>query len=71
MNDVRTARNFLLEWTEIVERDVNHPSIVVWTPINEEFWPDNVQYPRLCEDIYRITKAIDPTRPVNIYSGGV
>ena len=63
MNNVRTARNFLLEWSEIVERDVNHPSIVVWTPI--------MQYPRLCEDIYRITKAIDPTCPVNIYSGGV
>ena len=71
MNDVRAARNFLLEWSEIVERDVNHPSIVVWTPMNEEFWPDNVQFPRLCEDIYRITKAIDPTRPVNVCSGGV
>ena len=71
LNDVRAARNFILEWSEIVERDANHPSIVVWTPMNEEFWPDNVQYPRLCEDLYRLTKAIDPARPINICSGGV
>ena len=30
-----SARNFLSEWREIVERDRNHPSIIAWTPFNE------------------------------------
>lgn len=69
-NDIETARNFITEWTEIVERDRNHPSILIWTPTNEEFWPDHVQYPRLMQDLYKLTKAIDPTRPFHGTSGG-
>lgn len=69
-NDIETARNFITEWTEIVERDRNHPSILIWTPTNEEFWPDRVQYPRLIQDLYKLTKAIDPTRPFHGTSGG-
>lgn len=64
------ARNFLPEWGNIIIRDRNHPSIVVWTPFNEVWWPDNVQYPRLIEDTYILTHALDPTRPVNTASGG-
>lgn len=70
-NDIETARNFIAEWAEIVERDRNHPCLIIWTPTNEEFWPDAVQYPRLIEDLYKITKAIDPTRPFHGTSGGV
>lgn len=33
-NDV-AARNFLGEWTEVLVRDRNHPSLVTWTPLNE------------------------------------
>lgn len=69
-NDIETARNFITEWTEIVERDRNHPSILIWTPTNEEFWPDRVQYPRLMQNLYKLTKAIDPTRPFHGTSGG-
>ena len=69
-NDIETARNFITEWTEIVERDRNHPSLLIWTPTNEEFWPDRVQYPRLMQDLYKLTKAIDPTRPFHGTSGG-
>lgn len=69
-NDIETARNFITEWTEIVERDRNHPSILIWTPTNEEFWPDRVQYPRLMQDLYKLTKVIDPTRPFHGTSGG-
>lgn len=69
-NDIETARNFITEWTEIVERDRNHPSILIWTSTNEEFWPDRVQYPRLMQDLYKLTKAIDPTRPFHGTSGG-
>ena len=69
-NDIETARNFITEWTEIVERDRNHPSILIWTPTNEEFWPDRVQYPRLMQALYKLTKVIDPTRPFHGTSGG-
>ena len=69
-NDVEAARNFLMEWRNLVVRDMNHPSIVTWTPFNEEFWPDETQYPRFIVDAYTITKQLDPSRPVNTVSGG-
>jgi beta-galactosidase/beta-glucuronidase len=25
------------EWTEAVERDYNHPSIIMWIPLNESW----------------------------------
>ena len=62
------ARNFLAEWQDILVRDRNHPSIITWTPFNETWYPDNVQYPRMMEDTYDMTHAIDPTRPVNTVS---
>lgn len=69
-NDPEVARNFLTEWSEEIVRDRNHPSILIWTPMNEEWWPDYVQYPRFVSDLYDITKELDPTRPVNDVSGG-
>lgn len=70
-NDPIAARNFLSEWSNVVNRDINHPSIVTWTPFNEEFWPDEIQYPRFISDVYDITKSLDPTRIVNTVSGGI
>lgn len=69
-NSETAARNFLSEWERVVVRDANHPSIIVWTPLNEEFWPDEVQYPRFCEDLYASTRSLDPTRPICTASGG-
>lgn len=69
-NRAEVARNFLTEWSELVLRDRNHPSLLIWTPMNEEWWPDRVQYPRFAADLYDLTKSLDPTRPVNDASGG-
>lgn len=69
-NNVEAARNFLTEWAELVTRDRNHPSLLIWTPMNEQWWPDHVQYPRFTSDLYDLTKSLDPTRPVNDASGG-
>ena len=66
-----TARNFISEWQNIVLRDRNHPAIVTWTPMNETWYPDNVQYPRFVKDVYDVTHLTDPTRPVNTASGGI
>ena len=60
----------LYEWLEEVERDFNHPSIIGWCPFNETWDRDGRQQ---CDDvlrtIYRVTKAIDPTRPCIDTSG--
>jgi hypothetical protein len=57
--------NYLAEWTEVLERDRNHPAIIGWCPFNES--------PReageLQQLVWRQTKAIDPTRPVLETSG--
>ena len=50
---------------------INHPSLVTWTPFNEEFWPDETQYPRFITDVYTLTKQLDPSRPINGVSGGI
>lgn len=68
-NNELAARNFISEWSEIITRDRNHPSIVIWTPFNETWGCLPGTYPRLVSDVYRITKAIDPTRPINDASG--
>lgn len=56
---------YLNEWTEILIRDRNHPSIIGWCPFNET--------PReageIQQMIWRETKAIDPTRPILETSG--
>jgi len=69
VNNEQAVRNFLSEWTEVVVRDRNHPSIVTWTPLNETWDAQDGVYPRFVRDLYDLTKAIDPTRPVNDASG--
>ena len=69
VNRELAARNFLSEWSEVVVRDRNHPSLVTWTPFNETWGGGPDVYVRLIQDVYNLTKAIDPTRPVNDASG--
>ena len=69
INDELAVRNFLSEWADVVTRDRNHPSIVTWTPFNETWDARDGVYVRLMKDVYDLTKAIDPTRPINDSSG--
>lgn len=56
--------HFLPEWLEAVERDYNHPSIVGWCPMNENFdFYGKRQCDGLVKQIYCETKRFDPTRP--------
>ena len=57
--------NFVNEWTEILQRDRNHPAIIGWCPLNET----PAAAGELQNIIWRETKAIDPTRPVLETSG--
>ena len=68
-NNDLAARNFLSEWTELLLRDRNHPSLVTWTPFNETWGCREGAYQRMVRDVYDLTHAIDPTRPVNDASG--
>lgn len=62
--------HFLPEWTESVLRDIAHPSIIGWCPFNET-WDMNFrrQSDMLIKTVYKMTKAIDETRPVIDTSG--
>ena len=73
-NNNMAARNFLTEWSEIVERDRNHPSIIIWTPFNETWERPKGQeaarhQDRFVSDVYDLTKRLD-YRPVHDVSGG-
>lgn len=56
------------EWTEVIERDISHPCIVVWVPFNESWGvPNLVETPahrNYVLAIYHLTKTLDPSRPV-------
>ena len=56
---------YLNEWTEILVRDRNHPSIIGWCPFNET--PGAAG--EIQQMVWRETKVIDPTRPVLETSG--
>jgi beta-galactosidase/beta-glucuronidase len=57
--------NYINEWTEVLQRDRNHPAIIGWCPFNET----PAAATELQEVVWRETKAIDPTRPVLETSG--
>lgn len=73
INEPLSARNFITEWEEIVVRDRNHPSIIMWTPFNETWeHPDNREVAReacrMVSDVYKLTKNLD-YRPCHDVSG--
>jgi len=58
--------NLMSEWSEVVRRDVNHPSIIGWCPFNETPVDQNES---LVRAVYELTKRLDPGRPVIDTSG--
>ncbi|MFA9464380.1 MAG: glycoside hydrolase family 2 protein [Velocimicrobium sp.] len=69
----RLVADTVQEWVETVMRDYNHPSIVVWTPLNESWGTLEIaqssEQQSFCKALYSITKAIDTTRPVSDNDG--
>ena len=66
-DSVEAEARFLSEWREAVERDRSHPCVVTWAPMNESFGFENADddaKTRFLERVYRLTKDLDPTRPV-------
>jgi hypothetical protein len=54
------------EWTDVVLRDINHPSIISWYPINESWGVTQVHTNRRQQDhtrtLYFLTRSLDPSR---------
>jgi beta-galactosidase/beta-glucuronidase len=55
------------EWSESVTRDINHPSVIGWCPLNERW---NGDFPGVITGLFDLTKRLDPTRLVIGASGG-
>lgn len=62
------VKRLMKEWGEIVERDYNHPSIVVWVPLNESWGVPHVhadrQQQHFSQTMYHYLHALDRTRLV-------
>ncbi|MEW6455876.1 MAG: sugar-binding domain-containing protein [Acidobacteriota bacterium] len=58
---------FTKQWGEAIERDFNHPSIIGWCPLNEQ-WGN--PFPGVVENIFKFTKLLDSTRLIIDSSGG-
>ncbi len=70
----QALHNHQREWREVLLRDRCHPSIITWTPFNESIRgarvaPEAHRQSHL--EIYEMTRALDPTRPVHDTSGYV
>ena len=63
-----SVKRLTQEWTEVIDRDLNHPSVVVWVPFNESWGvPDLAEtsaHQNYVQAIYHLTRTLDPTRPV-------
>jgi beta-galactosidase/beta-glucuronidase len=65
--DDQYVERFTREWLEVLARDINHPSIIMWIPINESWGTPNLRDPRQQMHLkanYMLTRSIDATRPV-------
>ena len=64
----RAIKQVCREWVEAMERDLSHPCIVAWVPLNESWGvpdlPDSPAQRHYVQALYYLTKTIDPTRPV-------
>ncbi|MGD6748467.1 sugar-binding domain-containing protein [Streptomyces sp. BH106] len=62
-----TVERVVAEWTEAVSRDLSHPSIVAWIPLNESWSAPNPalvpEQRHFMDALYHLTKALDPSRP--------
>lgn len=64
----RYVERMLDEWPQLIRRDVSHPSIVAWVPINESWGVNELAVDKRQVahqlSLYNLTRSLDPTRPV-------
>lgn len=62
-NDPRYLNNYMGQFSETIEKDRSHPSIVIWSLGNESSWGSNLTA------THDYAKQIDPSRPVKFSFG--
>jgi beta-galactosidase len=61
----------LSELERMIRRDRNHPSIIIWSLANEEyFYQGNPTGARIVSSMKLLAKKLDPTRPVTVAMNG-
>lgn len=62
------VRRMTAEWVETIDRDISHPSIVTWVPLNESWGVQHIAHNQAMRDyaraLFHLTKTLDPSRPV-------
>ena len=67
MFDGESVSRLTREWIDAIGRDYNHPSIIIWVPLNESWGVPNVRDVRQqahMKAMYMLTKSLDSTRLV-------
>ncbi len=64
-----TAVNRMIaEWTAMISRDLSHPCIVTWVPLNESWGVQHIAHNPAMRDyartLFHLTKTLDRSRPV-------
>jgi beta-galactosidase/beta-glucuronidase len=66
--DEAAVGRFTREWMDVVQRDYNHPSVIIWAPINESWGVPEVgldpRQQNYVQSLYALTKTLDDTRLV-------
>ena len=65
---IGSSPEILSQLTRLVERDRNHPSVIMWSLGNEEPEQSTPRGARIGATMARTVKALDPTRPVTFAS---
>ena len=62
------ASAFVKEWTDVINRDYNHPSILVWGMLNESWGVPQISSSRMqqsfAKSLYHLAHSLDDTRLV-------
>lgn len=64
----KSAAAFSREWTRVIQRDYNHPCIILWNMLNESWGVPglygNTQQQHFARSLYHLAHGLDPTRLV-------
>ncbi len=66
--DAQYSTTIMDQWSRMIHRDKNHPSIVAWVPLNESWGVPNIAVDKAQQhyamSLYHLTKTLDSTRLV-------
>lgn len=61
-----SVKRIMKEWSEVIDRDYNHPCVVVWVAFNESWGVPDLAEKETHQDcvqaMYHLTRTLDPSR---------